>query len=54
MVIQQVFFLILEFDESKQAVPISNAPKPPENRVSLTPNRLSMADYVIFLVTGKG
>ena len=42
-----------EFDESKQAVPISNAPKPPKNRVSLTPNRLSMADNVIFLVTGK-
>ena len=42
-----------EFDESKQAVPISNAPKLPKNRVSLTPNRLSMAVNVIFLVTGK-
>jgi len=42
-----------KFDEKKQAVPISNAPKPPENRISLTPHRLSMANYVIFLVMGK-
>ena len=42
-----------KFDENKQAVPISNAPKPPENRISLTPHRLSMANFVIFLVTGK-
>lgn len=42
-----------EFDENKQAVPISNAPKLPQYRVSLTPNRLSMANYVIFLVTGR-
>ena len=42
-----------KFDEYKQAVPISSAPKPPENRISLTPHRLSMANYVIFLVMGK-
>jgi 6-phosphogluconolactonase len=42
-----------EFDENKQAVSISNAPKLPQYRVSLTPNRLSMANHVIFLVTGK-
>ena len=42
-----------KFDENKQAVPISNAPKPPENRISLTPLRLSMANFVIFLVMGK-
>ena len=42
-----------EFDENKQAVPISNAPKLPENRISLTPLRLSMANFVIFLVMGK-
>ena len=42
-----------QFDENKQVVPISNAPKPPENRISLTPLRLSMANFVIFLVTGK-
>ena len=43
-----------EFDKNKQAVPITNAPKLPQNRVSLTPKRLSMANHVIFLVTGKG
>ena len=42
-----------EFDANKQAVPISNAPKPPENRISLTPLRLSMANFVIFLVMGN-
>jgi len=42
-----------KFDEYKQAVPISSAPKPPENRISLTPHRLSMANYVIFLVMGN-
>ena len=42
-----------KFDENKQAVPISSAPKPPENRISLTPHRLSMANYVIFLVMGN-
>ena len=42
-----------KFDENKQAVPISNAPKPPENRISLSLHRLSMADFVIFLVMGK-
>ncbi|MDG1095842.1 MAG: 6-phosphogluconolactonase, partial [Methylophilaceae bacterium] len=42
-----------EFDANKQAVPILNAPKPPENRISLTPLRLSMANFVIFLVMGN-
>ena len=42
-----------EFDENKQAVPISNAPKLPQYRVSLTPNRLSMANHIIFLVIGE-
>ena len=42
-----------EFDENKQAVSISNAPKLPQYRVSLTPNRLSMANHIIFLVIGE-
>ncbi|QZP18158.1 6-phosphogluconolactonase [Methylophilales bacterium] len=42
-----------KFDEISQVVPISNAPKQPENRISLTPHRLSMTNFVIFLVMGK-
>ena len=42
-----------EFDNEEQVVAISNAPKPPKERISLTPNRLSNSKSVIFLVSGK-
>ena len=42
-----------EFDKEEQVVAISNAPKPPKERISLTPNRLSNSKSVIFLVSGK-
>lgn len=42
-----------EFDEEEQVVAISNAPKAPKERISLTPNRLSNSKSVIFLVSGK-
>lgn len=36
------------------ALPVSDAPKPPPQRVSLSPARLSRARQVLFLVTGAG
>ncbi|MBT7483092.1 MAG: 6-phosphogluconolactonase [Nitrosomonadales bacterium] len=42
-----------KFDYKKQVTPITNAPKLPQNRVSLTPERLSKSNYVIFIVSGK-
>jgi 6-phosphogluconolactonase len=40
-------------DESRKAIAITHAPKPPAARVSITPQRLSDADAVWFLVTGE-
>ncbi|MBI5329198.1 MAG: 6-phosphogluconolactonase [Betaproteobacteria bacterium] len=36
------------------ALPVENAPKPPPQRVSLSPARLSAARQVLFLVSGAG
>lgn len=42
-----------KWDNSRYAVPIENAPKPPSKRVSMTSSRLSNSRNIIFLVTGK-
>ncbi len=36
------------------AIPVRAAPKPPPQRVSLSPERLSRAAHVLFLVSGNG
>lgn len=41
-------------DNSADAVPVFNAPKPPANRITISQQRLSNAREVIFLVTGAG
>ena len=41
------------WDDHRNAIPVTNSPKPPMDRVSLTPRRLSMTYHLIFLVTGK-
>lgn len=40
--------------EGLDAIPVSDAPKPPAERVSLSPGRLSRARRVFFLVAGAG
>ena len=42
-----------QWDNSKQVISVSNAPKSPSNRISLTPSRLSNAEDVLFLISGK-
>jgi 6-phosphogluconolactonase len=41
-------------DNSAEAVPVFNAPKPPADRVTMSQNRLNNTNEVLFLVTGKG
>jgi 6-phosphogluconolactonase len=41
-------------DNSADAVPVFNAPKPPSERVTISQNRLNNSHEVIFLVTGAG
>lgn len=41
-------------DNSADAVPIFNSPKPPAERVTISQNRLNNAHQVIFMVTGAG
>ena len=41
-------------DNSADAVPVFNAPKPPANRITISQQRLSNAREVLFLVTGAG
>jgi len=41
-------------DNSADAVPVFNSPKPPSERITLSQNRLNNANEVIFIVTGKG
>ena len=43
-----------EGQESADALPVFNAPKPPPERVSLSAQRLGKAEQVLFLVTGAG
>ncbi len=41
-------------DNSADAVPVSNSPKPPPERISLSQNRLNNTREVIFIVSGSG
>jgi len=41
-------------DNSADAVPVFDSPKPPPERISLSQNRLNNTRQVIFLVTGTG
>lgn len=41
-------------DNSADAVPVFNSPKPPAERISISQNRLNNTREVIFLVTGAG
>lgn len=41
-------------DNSADAVPVSNAPKPPADRITISQNRLNHTNEVMFLVTGAG
>jgi len=41
-------------DNSADAVPVSNSPKPPSDRITISQNRLNDAEEVMFLVTGAG
>lgn len=42
------------WDDTRAAVPVFGAPKPPPERVSISAARLSQAKEVIFFVTGAG
>ena len=42
-----------ELDDTKNAVAIFNAPKPPSNRVSMTASRLSRTKKIHYLVSGS-
>jgi len=42
-----------QWDNSKQVISVSNSPKAPSDRISLTPSRLSNAEDVLFLISGK-
>jgi 6-phosphogluconolactonase len=41
-------------DNSADAVPVFNSPKPPAERVTMSQNRLNNTNAAIFLVTGQG
>ncbi|MEE9331174.1 MAG: 6-phosphogluconolactonase [Methylophilaceae bacterium] len=41
-------------DNSANAVPVFNAPKPPTDRITISQNRLNNSHEVMFLVTGAG
>jgi len=41
-------------DNSANAVPVFDAPKPPADRITMSQNRLNNAQEVMFLVTGAG
>lgn len=41
-------------DNSADAVPVFNSPKPPAERITISQNRLNNSREVIFLVTGAG
>lgn len=42
------------WNEDKYVVPINNAPKPPADRISLTPKAFKKCNNIIFIVTGAG
>jgi 6-phosphogluconolactonase len=41
-------------DNSADAVPVFDAPKPPADRITMSQNRLNQTNEVLFLVTGAG
>jgi 6-phosphogluconolactonase len=41
-------------DNSADAVPVFNSPKPPSERITISQNRLNNTNEVIFIVTGAG
>ncbi len=41
-------------DNSANAVPVFDAPKPPADRITMSQNRLNNTEEVLFLVTGSG
>ena len=41
-------------DNSADAVPVFNSPKPPSERITISQNRLNNTHEVIFVVTGEG
>ena len=43
-----------QWDNQLHAVAVSNAPKPPSDRVSMTPKAFLKADKIFFIVTGHG
>lgn len=43
-----------DVDNSADAVPVFNSPKPPSHRVTISQNRLNDTHEVMFLVTGAG
>jgi 6-phosphogluconolactonase len=43
-----------DVDNSADAVPVFNSPKPPADRVTMSQQRLNNASEVLFLVTGAG
>lgn len=43
-----------EVDNTADAVPVNNSPKPPADRITISQNRLSNTNEVMFLVTGSG
>jgi 6-phosphogluconolactonase len=43
-----------DVDNSADAVPVFDAPKPPAERITMSQNRLNNANEVMFLVTGTG
>jgi 6-phosphogluconolactonase len=43
-----------EVDNSADAVPVFDSPKPPSDRITISQNRLNDAEEVMFLVTGAG
>ena len=42
-----------EWDDSKNAIAVFDAPKPPANRVSMTASRLSKTNKMLYLVSGS-
>lgn len=43
-----------EVDNTADAVPVNNSPKPPADRITISQNRLNNTNEVMFLVTGSG
>ena len=42
-----------KWDNDKQVIPVTNSPKAPSDRVSLTSSRLSNSEDILFLISGK-